>query len=1172
MLLIHQAGSVKVGEVVRYTLTYTPSADRILPSPANLHVRIKNTSAIPYRAAYLHGPYTLHVSTYPVSFNPNAKLEQPRRDGIPEFEPNLKAGGHFHSKLVVPEDIREHGEKPTSGQDEKGTPKSMTWIIEIASQILFSNNASVSYDIIVGRDERSLELGFAAIAAKGYGGPGRLEDQSGGPAKPGDHTQIPKKGVYSGAVDLVIEDTATLWNKPALPTWDDLPPGKPAKEEELPKIERKSSRKQKSTGPDENEDRPQKKIHLVVLTHGLHSNIGADMLYMKESIDATAREARQRSKNRRGSKADPSSDGQDDTSSDNLEPTSTAPLSGGQDEIGKGAEDDPDDEQVIVRGFTGNATRTERGIQYLGKRLAKFILSMTYPDQPFLPVSKSLARSMTGSFSAAKSSMRHGTPAHAGSSVFKTDGTPKRRPYKFTSISFIGHSLGGLIQMYAVAYIQKHSPGFFDTVKPINFIAMATPLLGLSNENPMYVKFALDFGLVGRTGQDLGLTWRAPTLARNGWSSMLASFGAGNNQQQPKEADPRAKPLLRILPTGPAHQVLKQFRNRTVYSNVVNDGIVPLRTSCLLFLDWRGLGRVENARRENGLLATLASTGWAELTGANSVSHRPASSGETDEEYFADGNPRKESTVSDQGSLRSKNDFLTPNFPSRTEPGSTSPQPSQFLEPQRAATSPRPSASGSSGTSDSRPTSAQSLLDQFFSFFKPAPTDPSHGRKLSNKAQRTYRRAQIVRKDSSNREEHSAPPTAPSAPSQDRTQKAQMARGSSFEGAPPPKTSVFDAAADILSPPIPPLNWLLDPSTRDRTIFHDRVYHPEDIPPPPMKRSKLGKSFSSDSLRRPSNHSMQSDRDSTEIDTGTMRVEEKIARAYHHNISWRKVLVRLEPDAHNNMIVRRMFANAYGWDVVKHLCDTHFSDSFSSNTRDDEESNVERALPVDEPTSKNANQVRGQTDRKNTSPRHTRTKSELMEVDDEIKELVGATTGINSMSSKASTRKDSTSSVTRQDSAVWDDRIFEGSDSDADSDGEDQARGPLEVFQRYWNGNGARPASPSVKTEGLSVEPKIASQLTASPSAAEPPQGIGSKDAAGDVLSSAFQAASIGKPLEAEKARVDGGNEAVRDGQRISGDITELGLRKNAEDATASLKPDEGKGGIVEEVARAAKQ
>lgn len=1159
----------------RYTLTYTPSADRILPSASSLHVRIKNSSAIPYRAAYLHGPYTLHVSTYPASFNPNKKLEQPRRDGIPEFEPNLKAGGHFHSKLIVPEDIREHGENAGQSKDNSGKPKSMTWIIEIASQILFSNNASVNYEIIVGRDERSLELGFAAIAAKGYGGPGRLEDHTGGPAHPGNHTQLPKKGVYSGAVELVVEDTATLWNKPALPTWNDQPKEGHSKEAEDATTKEKIGGTQGDEATEKEDQRPQKKIHLVVLTHGLHSNIGADMLYMKESIDATAREARQRGKDRRDATAQGNAAGSEDGKEP--DPTSTAPLSGGQEEMENERDGgaDPDDEQVIVRGFTGNATRTERGIQFLGKRLAKFVLQMTYPDQPYLPITKSLTRSMTGPFSSRKNSKQFGSAAHAGSSIYRADGQPKRRPYKFTSISFIGHSLGGLIQTYAIAYIQKHSPGFFDVIKPINFIAMASPMLGLSNENPMYVKFALDFGLVGRTGQDLGLTWRPPTIARNGWASMLSSF-SGNNAQEPKPDDPRAKPLLRILPTGPAHQVLKQFRNRTLYSNVVNDGIVPLRTSCLLFLDWRGLGRVENARRDNGLLATLASTGWAELTGANSVSHRPASSAQSDDDFFADSLTPKKKDSTETKASKSESDVRSSTRPDRTESGSDSPKPSQFLDPQRAATSPRASASDSSVASESRPTSAQTPLDQFFGFFKPASPDPQRPRKMSSKAERTYRRAQIIRKDSRNRQEHSAPPTAPGSASQDRTQQSDVSRGNSMEQGPPPKTSVFDAAADILSPPIPPLQWLLDPSSRDRTIFHDRVYHPEDIPPPPVKRQKLSKSKSVDSLRRESTQSLQSNNTqaSGEPDTSGMRVEEKIARAYHHNISWRKVLVRLEPDAHNNMIVRRMFANAYGWDVVKHLCDTHFSDSFSSKTRDEDEANDERALPMDAPASGDANQVKGQTDRDGPSTRQDRTKSELAEADDEIKELAGASTGLNSMSSRASSRKNSSGSFFRQGSAVWDDKIFEGSESDGDSDGEEASHGPLETFMGFWKSDKAQQKPPKVKTDLLSAEPTVAAHLTQSPSAASPATSLATvytaKSPTTNVLSPAYQAASVGEPLHAEQARPDGGS--ASDQRPQSGDTSKLGLQKTIEQEIrndTADSPAQDKGGIAEQVAKA---
>jgi hypothetical protein len=48
------------------------------------------------------------------------------------------------------------------------------------------------------------------------------------------------------------------------------------------------------------------------------------------------------------------------------------------------------------------------------------------------------------------------------------------------------------------------------------------------------------------------------------------------------------------------------------------------------------------------------------------------------------------------------------------------------------------------------------------------------------------------------------------------------------------------------------------------------------------------------------------------------------------------------------MIVRRQFANAYGWPVIKHLCDTLFSDGAAAETRDDLESNAEHAKDENE--------------------------------------------------------------------------------------------------------------------------------------------------------------------------------------------------------------------------------
>lgn len=69
MLLLHASNVCKVGDIYRYTITYTPQPDRALP-PVALYLRIKNTALLPLRAAYLHGPYTLYVSVRRKEFQP----------------------------------------------------------------------------------------------------------------------------------------------------------------------------------------------------------------------------------------------------------------------------------------------------------------------------------------------------------------------------------------------------------------------------------------------------------------------------------------------------------------------------------------------------------------------------------------------------------------------------------------------------------------------------------------------------------------------------------------------------------------------------------------------------------------------------------------------------------------------------------------------------------------------------------------------------------------------------------------------------------------------------------------------------------------------------------------------------------------------------------------------
>ncbi|KAE9370970.1 DUF676-domain-containing protein [Stipitochalara longipes BDJ] len=1105
MLLLHQSGTLKIGEVVRYTLTYTPAHDRILPSPSHLHLRIKNTTAIALRAAFIHGPYTLYASAAPAAFHPNEKFDNPRTYGVPEFEPQLKAGASFSTTLNVPESVREtagtgYGREGGGAGEES----SVSWIVEVSSQVIFSNSAAVHYEILLGRDEKSLSLGFVSglnshvvggISNPGGGGaPGQVSDhQQSAAAKEGRYNAL-VKGIFSKAIRVKVDDTASLWNSPRMPEWDETGNERRMEHAGDPALE-------SATGlgkEDESRRKRQKKVHLVVLTHGLHSNLGADMLYLKESIDATAKQAKVDARERRAKrrkeekeKAAKAGEGQQehhDAERKNADGDTKPPGQQREEDL----DEDEDEEEVIVRGFSGNAVRTERGIKYLGKRLAKYVLQMTYPDQPYKPVTKksaaeALSHALKPDPSRPPKQQEDGIPSHHNSSIIKEPFDERKLAYKITSISFIAHSLGGLIQTYAVAYIQKHSPEFFDKIKPINFIAMASPFLGLSNENPLYVKFALDFGLVGRTGQDLGLTWRPPTIARSGWGAIVGGISESAHKKIEGETPPESKPLLRILPTGPAHVVLKKFRNRTVYSNVVNDGIVPLRTSCLLFLDWQGLGRVEKARRENGLVGTMAGWGWAEITGANS------------------GSPMRR-TFSDNG--MSDSEETGDNTPTRQGHGGDVPQPPPYATDDDDARSlkERPHSSRSSGGSDlpspaGETTNNEGPLASILKFFQPSnPSPKSHSH--IPKHSKIYKRSQTLRIRSSE--------SVPTLLTQDTSSKKGKATTGDAEHedperlSAPPKTTFFESAGDLLKPPLPSVEFLIDPTKRPRTIFHDRVYHPEDIPPPPLKkrptsslhlrRRSRSSSFSDpNALGVPHTDSSLSakDYDDTKhtnpdkdprdvVDGSAMKVEEKIARAYHRDLSWRKVLVRLEPDAHNNMIVRRQFANAYGWPVIKHLCDTHFSDGAAATTRDDLESNAERAKAENERPDEEGRETT-ETPKPDHDPEihmlgeSGRTDSEKREAKDSVPALNKAPkpgsgslgkgtpgTGVSLLVASGSLASATRGRLDRADSdAAWSERDW--ADSEVDSDDEESGRKSSEGWnwtEKIVGKGAARAASP----------------------------------------------------------------------------------------------------------------
>lgn len=428
-------------------------------------------------------------------------------------------------------------------------------------------------------------------------------------------------------------------------------------------------------------------VHLVILTHGLHSNVSADMLFLKEQIDQGA-------------------------------------------------------ENVVVKGFFGNVCKTERGVKYLGSRVAEYVVELV-----------------------------------KGESL-----------QNVKKVSFIGHSLGGLVQTFAIAYLETNYPWFFQQIQPINFITLASPMLGVIHENPAYVKLALLAGIVGRTGQDLGLQY--------------------TEQNQ--------KPLLLLLPSGPTHRILKRFVRRTAYANAFNDGIVPLRTSALLYLDYQGLVSVLDPNSEH-------SNGQA-----------------------------KEST-SNVGLNESKLGKIPHELPDQGE--------SQILP-------------------------VLAMLSYFF---------PQKQKPKSNPIQ--------TKKDDAH-----------------------------VEGAITsiPKASMLESAASLILPPLPSVKYITDPDSREDVILHDKVYHESDLPKESTERkcweAPVRKNQEESERKKGMIEMLQSKGEEFRqlVQGDTEHLEEEIAREYHKLMQWRKVLVKLKPDAHNNIVVRRRFSNSYGWPVIDHLVSNHF--------------------------------------------------------------------------------------------------------------------------------------------------------------------------------------------------------------------------------------------------------
>lgn len=439
---------------------------------------------------------------------------------------------------------------------------------------------------------------------------------------------------------------------------------------------------------------PSKDIHLVILTHGIFSNVTDDLLYVRDQIVEHA--------------------------TDN----------------------------VLVRGYEGNRGKTERGVERQGRRVGAYVLELI--------------------------DSYHG---------------------RITKLLFIGHSLGGLVQLYAIKYmLLSRGDDYFtkNNIELDNFVCLALPLLGVLTEMSFIILWFLDLGSLGKTGRDL-------TLAKK------HSLWGG-------EDDTTSRPFLETLPDEPLQTALRLFNHRTVYANAVNDGIVPLRTLAILYLDYGALGDVNKIKENQQLDKAEHDVTKVTTNDEHQVEEVPYESSQTElQDATLEASPNKR---------RLRHDMTRKEL--------------------------RVLAMSGRGIDPNSDDSSEFTSDR---------TDDDEEEYTFNI---------------------------------------------------PPKASLVQLALNSLINPVPLMLFVTDPSSRDPVIFHDKYYCFKETPQiPESKTVIMSRVFQNKDWK--------------------LKKQVKIALKYHSaGCTWRKVLVNLPPDAHNNIVVRRRFANGFGWGVIDHMTENLF--------------------------------------------------------------------------------------------------------------------------------------------------------------------------------------------------------------------------------------------------------
>ncbi|KAI5953243.1 hypothetical protein KGF54_002614 [Candida jiufengensis] len=751
---------LKIGEVNRYIVEYKKLSNN--SNISKFYFRLKNIENTGIRAIHLlSGPFILYCHVVPCNYDSKKEFVPENIEKNPEvvFENQIKPNQSFNVELLL-----NHNSLFEKKFENDIEIQIYRWEIDVISQIVISKKTEVDYDLMIGEDLRVMkQLGLNKIA-RTLTSIGMNEQEEKMIEKESEHENNFNTS-FNPQLSVIKKNTTDIWSKE--------PPY------------------------------PQKPVHLIIVTHGIFSNLTADMLYLKETIESKVKD------------------------------------------------------NIIIRGYRYNAGRTEKGVKKLGRNVGDYIID-----------------------------------------IFE------KEPYQFDKISFIAHSLGGIVQLYAIKYILSiKGNDYFDkmNVKPINLIALASPFLGILNELNFLLSWFLDIGTLGKTGRDLTLSRRLP-----GWKDV---------ELKDHHTKDSFKPVLETLPDDPLQSFLGQFEKLTVYANAINDGIVPLRTAALLYLDYEALGDVNQLKRTNHInnQPNLENKNRAESNESeDDVGEVPVSeeSEQTNEaERATNDNDKKEVVESDHSKVQYEK----------------------------------------SNHKNHKLKFAKNKYSQFLNLSLPAKA------KL-NKRQRKYKHFSIKGSDTDNSMNLDATAKDNNEANQDNANEESKdddddnnnsnnhnnnsmhttnsnTTEESIEIIVPPRASAIESAINTLICPIPSSEYIMNPDTRQPVIFHDKFYHFNK-----SEISKIDDKTTTDTNENQFNKWLKEFKIFKKF-SGNWKLYKQvfIANKYHTNeLYWRKVLVNLPPDAHNNIIVRRRFSNGYGWGVINHLCENLFNcKDLDSNLNDE---------------------------------------------------------------------------------------------------------------------------------------------------------------------------------------------------------------------------------------------